>query len=250
LTAIRELKARHILVKINTIIMPGINDRHIVEVAKTVANLGADIFNAIPLYRNLESAFAHIPTPSKALVAQIRHETANYLPQMHHCTRCRADAVGLLGDGINSTLQEAMRTCAQLPDFEPSRKTQNRPYIAVASMEGVLVNQHLGEATELFIFDDKLRLIDQRKTPKAGNGKARWESLAQILSDCSTLLVNGIGNNPKVILEEQGIKTFVIEGIIEEALNHLNQGISINHLTKRTQKACQSSCTGSATGCE
>jgi nitrogen fixation protein NifB len=255
LTAIRQLKEHDILVKINSIIMPGINDRHIVEVAKTVASLGADIFNAIPLYRNLNSAFSHIPTPTKALVTQIRNETAPYLPQMHHCTRCRADAVGLLGAEMDTTLQETMRTCAQLPDSDPrlaTRTQKDKPYIAVASMEGVLVNQHLGEATELLIFEsnaDKLTLIDKRKTPTAGTGTTRWETLAQVLKDCSTLLVSGVGNKPKVILEKQGIHTLVIEGVIEEALNNLGKGMPINHLMKRTKTACGQSCSGSASGC-
>lgn len=250
LTAIRKLKAYGILVKINTIIMPGINDKHIVTVAKEVAHLGADIFNAIPLYRNLNSAFAHIPTPSKTLITQIRNETAAYLPQMHHCTRCRADAVGLLGAGIDMTLQKTMQACAQLPnnvDTPPALK--DRPYIAVASMEGVLVNQHLGEAKALFIFDSDATLVDERKTPDPGLGTARWETLAQMLADCSTLLVSGVGQKPKAILAEQGVQTLVIEGVIEEALSHLGRGASINHLLKRTKTACGLSCSGSASGC-
>ena len=50
LEAIRRLKPHGITVKINTIIIPGVNDDHVPEVARTMAELGADIINCVPLY--------------------------------------------------------------------------------------------------------------------------------------------------------------------------------------------------------
>ena len=38
-----------------------------------------------------------------------REQVAGYLPQMEHCTRCRADAVGLLGEPSSSQLVDFMR---------------------------------------------------------------------------------------------------------------------------------------------
>jgi nitrogen fixation protein NifB len=39
---IRQLKAHDVVVKINTILIPGINDQHIDDLARTVRQLGAD----------------------------------------------------------------------------------------------------------------------------------------------------------------------------------------------------------------
>jgi len=70
------------------------------------------------------------------------------MPQMNHCTRCRADAAGLLGAPMAKEITEILMESKKLP-LHPREK---RPFIAVASREGILVNQHLGEATELWIF--------------------------------------------------------------------------------------------------
>ena len=47
--AITRLKARDFIVKINSVIIPGVNDRHIEAIAEEVVNLGADVMNCIPM---------------------------------------------------------------------------------------------------------------------------------------------------------------------------------------------------------
>ena len=70
-----------------------------------------------------------------------------------------------------------------------------RPYIAVASEEGLLVNQHLGEAQRLLIFKQDpespagVKFVELRKTPEAGSGLNRWNELGDLLHDCRALLV-------------------------------------------------------------
>ncbi len=127
----------------------------------------------------------------------------------------------------------------------------NRPYIAVASMEGVLVNQHLGEAYQLFIYGKKnggVALIDTRQTPNQC-GIQRWEDLSDIIKDCNTLLVSGIGSNPKKVLTKKGIRILEMEGIIEDAVNGIFEGTNISHLIKRERQACGMECTGTGGGC-
>ena len=58
--AIRRLKANNIIVKINTVVIPGINDHHVVDIAKQMAALKADILNAIPMYHVAGTPFADI----------------------------------------------------------------------------------------------------------------------------------------------------------------------------------------------
>jgi nitrogen fixation protein NifB len=96
LESIAGLKARGITVKVNTIIIPGVNDRHVPEVATKMAELGVDILNCMPMYPNAATPFGDVPEPQPEHMTQIRREASMLIPQMHHCTRCRADAVGLL----------------------------------------------------------------------------------------------------------------------------------------------------------
>ena len=178
--AIRALKQRGITVKINTIIIPGVNDEHVPEVARRVAELGADIANCVPLYPVAGTALGRVEPPRPERVAAIRAEVARHLPIMEHCTRCRADAVGLLGEPMPPRVELALLQAAA----QPMNPGEDRPYVAVATLEGVLVNQHLGEAERLAIYGreaDGFRLIEtrahaaarRRPQPLAGPGRRR-----------------------------------------------------------------------------
>ena len=101
LEALAGLKAMGMTVKINTVLVPGINEDQVVEVARAAAGLGADLMNVIPLIPVAGTPLAGAEPPSKALIHSLRREAGAYLPQMTHCRRCRADAVGLLGSSVN-----------------------------------------------------------------------------------------------------------------------------------------------------
>jgi nitrogen fixation protein NifB len=246
LEAIKALKARGVTVKINTILIPGINDDHVVEVARTCGELGADIFNGMPLYPVEGSVFESIEQPSSEQVREIREKTAEFMPQMHHCTRCRADAVGLLGASTSTTQLEVLRESASLP-LDPE---QSRPYVAVASREGLLVNEHLGEAEKLWIFEkdgDEYNFVETRSTPPSGGGSHRWMTLGRKLNDCRAILVSGAGQIPTRILGEVGVRVLVVEGMIEETLEGVYNGLPIRAPVR--QHKCGEACTGNGLGC-
>ena len=253
LEAIHGLKARGIMVKANSIILPGINEDHIETVARRMAELGVDLFNAMPYYPNAGSEFEHIAEPDKKTVETIRRKSAVHVKQMRHCARCRADAVGLLGESPDKQLMHTLNACRRLDVNKPrAGKVSPRPCVAVASMEGVLVNQHLGEAGKLLVYgekDGRVQLIEARATPAPGGGAQRWEAMAETLSDCSTLLVSGVGANPQKVLAGAGIEVLEIEGLIDEAVRAVFAGESLKHMTKRTLTACGSSCQGNGVGC-
>ena len=54
--------------------------------------------NCIPLLPVANTRFALTSSPSAQLMHSIRAEAGEVIPQMRHCTRCRADALGLLGE--------------------------------------------------------------------------------------------------------------------------------------------------------
>jgi nitrogen fixation protein NifB len=59
---------------------------------------------------------------------------------------CRADAAGRLGAQNSTAVNELLRSTASMP-LHPLEK---RSYVAVASREGVLINEHLGRADHFY----------------------------------------------------------------------------------------------------
>lgn len=96
MSAIEKLKSLGFTVKINTVVVPGINDDHCLFVAKRMASFGVDLMNLLPLIPLDGTALSHITAPSGKQINQLRKAAGFYLPQMHHCKRCRADAAGCL----------------------------------------------------------------------------------------------------------------------------------------------------------
>ena len=252
LAALQKLKRLGVTAKVNSIIIPGVNDQHVIEVARQVASMGADILNALPYYNTTKTVFENIPEPDPLMVKEIQEEAGKLLPQMKHCARCRADAVGIIGE-INS--EEMMQKLAEAA-LMPKNPEEHRPYIAVASLEGVLINQHLGEADRFLVYalDEKNKsctLVDSRPAPPPGGGKDRWEALASRLADCRALLVNSAGGSPQSVLNARGIEVMAMEGVIEEAVYGLFTGQNMKHLMKNTLgHVCKSGCSGTGNGCD
>lgn len=249
LQAIAALKAHGVTVKINTIVVPGINDQHVDRVAETTAALGADLINCVPFYQVADTPFASIEPPSAQRIAEIRAQVGTRLPVMQHCTRCRADAVGLLGQATPPELNACLVQASQLPLIP----AQQRPYVAAATREGVLVNQHLGEARELAIFtreESGFRLIETRPAPEAGGGERRWQDLADVLHDCRALLVASAGLAPRATLSGKGVRVVLMEGLIEEGLEAIYRGAEIRApLRRKHQCGVGAACSGNGEGC-
>ncbi len=248
LDAIRLLKQHGITVKINTIIIPGVNDHHVVEVARAMRELGVDLLNCMALFPNADTPFADLVEPSKEEVAAIRRDAEKFLPQMRHCTRCRADAVGLLGEDRTEEMRGCLSACAKLPAMPP----EQRPYVAVATNEGVLVNQHLGEARRFQIWEKGAggyRLVTERQAPEPGLGPRRWLQVARILGDCRALLVGAIGETPAEIINRTGVKTYTMGGFIEDGLRAVYEGGNPELLKTRRAACGKGGCAGSGGGC-
>ncbi len=248
LEAIARLKELGVTVKVNTIIIPGINDHHVSVVAQRMKELGVDILNCMAMYPNADTPFQDIPEPDCDLMRDIRNEAEAHLPQMRHCTRCRADAVGLLGEDRSGELHSCLSECSTLPPFDE----EERPYVAVATYEGVLVNLHLGEAEELQIWEkagDEFRLAETRKAPKSGSGPNRWAELAELLHDCRALLASAMGESPRNTLNNAGIITVEMNGFINEGLKALYGNGDLSRLKGRRKGVAAGGCKGSGGGC-
>jgi nitrogen fixation protein NifB len=214
---IQALHENGITIKVNSIVIPGINDNHIVDIAKAVTAIGANVVNPIAFIHVEGSDLADHAAPDHEIMQKVRWEASRHATVVRHCTRCRADAAGLLGKANSPMIDETLRRIAAGP-LDPS---QDRPNIAVASREGLLVNEHLGKADYFFIYektDAGLNCVEQRAVPRAGIGLDRWRNIAGVLGDCRALIVNQAGEPPIAALFEEGIKVIVTEGLVEEAL--------------------------------
>lgn len=244
--AIKKLKALDVVVKVNSILIPGVNDEHLGEVAAFCSELGADLHNVIPLCPVEGTDFADYDEPTAEQLADVRSVCGEHVEQMTHCQRCRADACGLLCEGTTQGTLDLLQEAAS----KPVNPDDDRPYVAVATREGVLVNMHLGEADEIVIFkesEESFDVVDARKTPPKGCGDERWDQLGDLLTDCRAILVSGAGPRPTEVIQKSGVRVIVMEGLISEALESIYAGREVQAPVRKFK--CGESCMGDGSGC-
>jgi len=199
------LTARGILVKVNSVMIPGVNDQHLKEVSKVVKAKGAFLHNVMPLIAEAEHGtyygLMEQPSPTPEELQALQDECGGDMAMMRHCRQCRADAVGLLGEdrGAEFTLDKledmhvdyeaAMQTrqevrenlleqlAAKRAGGAPARPAgvaaDSRPVLmAVAAKNGV-VSEHFGHAREFLVYEASptgVRLMGHRKVDLYCNG--------------------------------------------------------------------------------
>jgi nitrogen fixation protein NifB len=91
-----RLAAQHgLTIKVNLVLVPGVNDHHVEETARTVAAAGASLFNIIPLIP--QHRFAAWEPPTEDALDRARRDAEKHLPVFRQCRHCRADACGIPG---------------------------------------------------------------------------------------------------------------------------------------------------------
>ncbi|THF62219.1 nitrogenase cofactor biosynthesis protein NifB [Pseudothauera rhizosphaerae] len=187
------LTSRGILVKVNSVMIPGVNDQHLKEVSKIVKAKGAFLHNVMPLIAEAEHGTYYgimgqrEPTPLE--LEALQDACAGDMSMMRHCRQCRADAVGLLGEDrgaeftldkidemeidyatamverakvheqINAELEmkrqlrTAPRFQPELVTIEPAAPALRNVRIAVATKGGGVINEHFGHAHEFLVYE-------------------------------------------------------------------------------------------------
>lgn len=82
-------------VKINTVLIPGINEDQIQGIAEMGKDAGATIMNIMPLIPCGKMRHSH--PPDKETMQRARELAECYIPQFLLCRQCRADACGIPG---------------------------------------------------------------------------------------------------------------------------------------------------------
>jgi len=95
LAGIRAAAAHNLMIKVNSVLVPGINDQRIGVIAHTVKQAGAGLYNMIPLIPNAK--MAHLPAPTCAQIDHARSDAERFITVFRHCQHCRADAIGAPG---------------------------------------------------------------------------------------------------------------------------------------------------------
>jgi nitrogen fixation protein NifB len=92
---IRKAKENGLFIKINTVLVPGINDGEMENLAKAASEWGAVLLNIIPLIP--ANNLASWPAPTAEEIALVTNLAAQHVPVKRDCRRCRADACGIPG---------------------------------------------------------------------------------------------------------------------------------------------------------
>jgi nitrogen fixation protein NifB len=85
-------------VKVNSVLVPGINDREMPIIAERARGLGAGMMNVMPLIPSGEFIGRRAPDCDELNVA--RHACERVMPVFRLCKQCRADSCGIPGSGI------------------------------------------------------------------------------------------------------------------------------------------------------
>ncbi|BBE71945.1 FeMo cofactor biosynthesis protein NifB [Pleomorphomonas sp. SM30] len=238
------LTARGILTKINSVMIPGVNDDHLVEVNRWVKERGAFLHNVMPLISEAEHG-THFgltgqrgPTAMELKALQDRLDGGAKL--MRHCRQCRADAVGLLGEDRGQEF-----TLDQLPEvvsYDPAKREAYREVVArergdhvaaksvadaavraavtggsmlvaVATKGGGRVNEHFGHAREFQVYEASPKgivFVGHRKVDQycmGGFGEdATLTGVIAALEGVDVVLCAKIGDCPKDDLAAAGIR--------------------------------------------
>lgn len=236
------LVARGILCKVNSVMIPGINDEHLVEVNRVVKEKGAFLHNIMPLISAPEHG-THFgltgqrgPTPAELKTLQDKLSDGTKL--MKHCRQCRADAVGLLGEdrgqefmlqklpedlSYDPTKRDAYRdvvakergehvAAKQSTDGQLVGSSDVTVLVAVATKGGGRINQHFGHASEFQVYEvsgkgvkfSGLRRAD--KYCQGGFGEdTSLDTVITALEGIEIVLCAKIGDCPKEALGAAGI---------------------------------------------
>ncbi|CAG75837.1 femo cofactor biosynthesis protein [Pectobacterium atrosepticum SCRI1043] len=239
---IRRLTEHRVLVKINSVLIPDINEASMRAVSEKAHSWGAFLHNIMPLIARPEHGTVFglegQREPDAECMTRVRAECGQVMPQMSHCQQCRADAIGMLGDDRSqqfplSALPEKpqpylplLHQRAQLHASIASQGESEEPeacLVAVASSHGEVIDLHFGHAERFQIYSLSpagVVLVNERFTPKYCHSEGacppeenteRLSALLALLADVDAVFCARIGFEPWNKLEQQGIQP-CIEG--------------------------------------
>jgi nitrogenase molybdenum-iron protein alpha/beta subunit/MoaA/NifB/PqqE/SkfB family radical SAM enzyme len=230
---LRRAAALGMVCKVNIVLLRGINDEAVRDITEKAKAHGASIANIMQMIPVPGTEFAGMEMVSHKDVQAIRRSCGEILPQMYHCRQCRADAIGKLGEDRSLYF----RKVAALP--AGADKTAGVLRFAVTSRGGMLVDQHFGQANEIYIYDyadgrvcyrERRGVVGTGGCGGAGGGKAaaeelsaKMEALMRAVDDCDAVLTMRVGEASRERLRAKGIDVRLTYDRIEDAVRDAGQ---------------------------
>ena len=240
LEGMQKLVERGVLVKVNSVLIPGINDAHMPEVSEAIRNMGAFLHNIMPLISKPEHGTyfglngQREPLPYE--LDQVRELCGSSIAQMSHCQQCRADAVGMLGEDrsqefnleqlpeeqepYEQVMQRRTRIQAAL-STQGASEDEDACLVAVASKGGEVIDQHFGHAQRFQIYavsSEGAVMVGERHVPLYCKGPTDCEEEEQentldrvlaLLGDVEAVFCARLGMTPWQELEKAGVQPVV-----------------------------------------
>ncbi len=227
LEGIRQCVGLGMLVKVNIVMIPGINDEHIPELVRTVKDMGIYIVNILPLIPVEGTRFSDLRAPTPLERRDMMDRCGLDMKMMRHCRQCRADAIGLLGQDRSQEFVH-IEGCG-LRDNAPNvtiDTEKDETKVAVATSDGKTVNSGFGNASEFRIYatdGNTIRFlktvpIDRSETVAGDDHRHHIQSIVSQLDGCGTVIVEEIGPLPSKILGKMGIRIVIYDGDVNDTI--------------------------------
>lgn len=217
-------------VKVNIVMIPGINDGDIPALVKKVKALGAYMVNILPLIPIQGTAFSNLRAPTPAERKAMMDLCELDARMMRHCRQCRADAIGLLGEDRSQEFVH-LGGCGSGCGPSPALHIDgDRSKVAVAiDTYGKICGFGSASSFRVYSLDtDGIHLLRDipvdRTSPVSGDEhKLHIMRILESLSGCGRIIAREIGELPSRMLSESDIEMILDKGDPSKALEHLVQ---------------------------
>ncbi|MBR4203103.1 MAG: nitrogenase cofactor biosynthesis protein NifB [Candidatus Methanomethylophilaceae archaeon] len=224
---IKKCVALGMLVKINIVMIPDINDSHIPDLVAYVRSLGIYMVNILPLIPVEGTKFSDLRAPTPLERRDMMDRCGLDGRMMRHCRQCRADAIGLLGQDRSAEFANIEGCGLKDRRINVTFETEHdESKVAVATSDGKNVNSGFGNASEFRIYATdgntvrflKTVAVDRSGSVAGKDHRDHIESIIRQLEDCGTVIVEEIGPMPSRILSELGVRVVITQGDVNEAV--------------------------------
>ena len=224
---IKKCVALGMLVKINIVMIPDINDSHIPDLVAYVRSLGIYMVNILPLIPVEGTKFSDLRAPTPLERRDMMDRCGLDGRMMRHCRQCRADAIGLLGQDRSAEFANIEGCGLKDSRINVTFETEHdESKVAVATSDGKNVNSGFGNASEFRIYATdgntvrflKTVAVDRSGSVAGKDHRDHIESIIRQLEDCGTVIVEEIGPMPSKILSELGVRVVITQGDVNEAV--------------------------------
>jgi len=191
LEGIKKCVEAGILIKANSVLIPGINEDGLPEVSKKLKEMGVFLHNIMPLLSEPEFGTYYgingVPSATEEQLNKAQEACGMDMSLMTHCKQCRADAIGILGEDRSAEFtpesfgDKSVDELVALYDIEGRKKAKDKiesfreimkeaneraeaekkmlssngetVYVAVTSSDFATVNEHFGTVKEFLIYE-------------------------------------------------------------------------------------------------